>query len=148
MNLRKVSVPWMRTRCPKSGSCSRSSQKVICNKRLGSCDALIHACFACYLQPTLFEGVHVPRLFISDQLSQGAMHVMSPNCHLHACGFEHSERPDWIVYGWYYIWSGFSTWQDEDFIGRAAWMHALHLRSCPWNMIMCDIIVLCTCSCV
>ncbi len=99
VNLRKVSVPWMRMRCPNGGSCSRSSQKVTCNKRLGSCDALIHACFACYLQPTLFKGVHVPRLFISDQLSRGATHVMSPNCHLHACRFEHPERPEWIFSG-------------------------------------------------
>lgn len=26
---------------------------------------------------------------------------------------------------------GFSTWQDEDFIGRAAWMHALYTKNLP-----------------
>ena len=42
---RKVSVPWMRMRCPNGGSCSMSSQNRTCNRRLGSCDTLTQACF-------------------------------------------------------------------------------------------------------
>lgn len=58
---------------------------------------------------------------MQDQLARGADLIMNPNSCLHASesrvhgtGFQCMHE------------SGFSTWQDEDHIGRVPRMHALH----------------------